>query len=211
MNFEAILRYLSMGSVLIPIGMSLGRLRPLSVRFPSLLAYLGLSLLVESWGLYTSLSGAKNNLLVYNFFNIAELILLSGLYYRAFDGARFRQLVLIINALYVPFALYRFTRAPDAYDGLVLALENFLLILLVLLYFYQLLNNLEVTRLSRFPMFWISTGILMFFAGSLFIYLFSNYILTRENYPALRDLWNVTHYLNIVFHLALAAGIWHTR
>lgn len=211
MSFEDSIRHVSTASILLPVSISLLRWREMTASFPTLLIYLWLTLLVESWGTYTLLQGTLDNGYVYNFYNIAEFILLSLLYYRYFDRWPLKRLVLVLNGLFVPYALYRFIRMSSSYDGTVLGLENALLILLVLLFFYQLLNKLEVTHLSQFPMFWISAGILMFFAGSFFIYVFSSYLVSPDKYATLRDLWDIPRYLNIVFHLALATGIWFSK
>ncbi|MCY7349074.1 MAG: hypothetical protein LH606_00165 [Cytophagaceae bacterium] len=211
MSSEEFFRHVSTATILLPVGVSLLRWRAMVAGFPTLLAYLWLTLLIESWGTFTLLQGTTNNGFVYNFYNVAEFVLLSLLYYRYFDHPELKRLVLVLNGLFVPYALYRFLRMSGGYDGTVLGLENALLILLVLLFFYQLLQNLEITHLSRFPMFWISAGVLVFFAGSFFIYVFGSYLVSPEKYATLRDLWNIPRYLNIVFHLALATGIWYSE
>lgn len=206
-----VLKYVSGGSILIPALMSLFRWPTLVRRFPTLLAYVWLVVLVESYGTYGMMTGIRNTTPVFNFFSLGELTLLSLLYHRHYDRAVLRAFALGCIAVYVPLALYRYLKQPYGYDGLVMSVEYLMLILLVLLYFYRLLNNLEASRLSRFPMFWFSAGILMFFAGSLFLYMFGNYLVTKENYPKFDALWNVSYYVNIVFHLCVAVGIHYTR
>lgn len=206
-----VLKYASAGSVLIPAAWSLTRWSALARRFPALLAYVWLVVLVESLGAYAILTGVKNNTILFNFFSIGELSLLCLLYHRQYDRPVLRALALGFVAGYVPLAVYRYSQQPYGYDGLVMSVENLMLIVLVLLYFYRLLQNLEASRLSRFPMFWFSAGILMYFAGSLFLYMFGNYLVANQKMPKFPALWNVSYYANIVFHLCLAVGIHHVR
>lgn len=205
------LKYVSAGSILCPAVLSLFRWSGMAHRFPAMLAYVWLVVLVESLGAYVILTGLKNNTILFNFFSIGELILLCLLYHRQYDRPGPRALALGFVAVFVPLALVRYLKQPYGYDGLVMSVENLMLIVLVLLYFYRLLHTLEATQLTRFPMFWFSAGILMFFAGSLFVFMFSSYLVANENFPNYNGLWNVSYYVNIVFHLCVALGVYHVR
>jgi len=206
-----VLKLVSGGSSLIPAVASLFRWLLLVRRFPALLAYVWLVVLVEGLGMYANFAGVKSNTILYNCFSLGELTLLGLLYHRQFDRSGLRALALGFIAGFWGLALYRFAPNPHADDSLVISVESLMLIALVLLYFYRLLHNLEATRLSRFPMFWFSAGILMFFSGTLFIYMFSEYLVKNKNFPRFNALWNVSYYVNVVFHLALTVGIYHVR
>ncbi len=180
-------------------------------RYPAMLGYLGITVVVEGFGTALRLQGARDTTQVYALYPIFEFGLLSLLYYKAFQSQVFQRIILAFNALFTPLVLYRLYTFTAPWDWLLMAFEHLLLILLALLFFYRLLHTLEASNLFRFPMFWFSTGILIYFSGTLFVYMFSSYIVTAENYLTLRDLWSLTTYLNIVFHLVLSVGVWHTR
>jgi hypothetical protein len=211
MTFIEAMRHVSTASVLLPAGLSLWRWETLRRDYPTLLAYLWVTVSVEGWGFYQMLQKTTNNVVVFNLYTAVEFGLLSWLFVRPPNKARARFVIGGLNVLFAGFVLYRFAQAPHVLDDFALAFENLLLIVLALVFFYRLLKNLEIINLGRYPMFWFNTGILMFFAGTLFIYTFSNYMLSPRNYPALRGLYSVSHYLNIVFHVALAVGIYHTK
>jgi|GEM_PF-6552326 len=211
MTFAEVIRHVSTASILVPAVLSLFRLRAMRAAYPTLLVYLWLTALVEAWGAYLIFSGVKNNSPLYHVFHIFELGLLSFMYYRFLDNRILRGIIIGLNGLYTALALYHLGTAPFEWNGSGHALEGLTLILLALLFFYRLLHTLEASNLFRFPMFWFSTAILVYFSGTLFVYMFSTYIVTPENYDALRDLWSLTIYLNMVFHLVLSVGVWHTR
>lgn len=211
MTFAEVIRHVSTASILVPAVLSLFRLRAIRAAYPTLLVYFWLTALVEAWGAYLIFSGVKNNAPLYHVFHIFELGLLSFLYYRPFNTPFLRRLLFGLNGLYAVLALYHLSTAPFEWNGIGHALQGLTLILLALLFFYRLLHTLEATNLFRFPMFWFNTAILVYFSGTLFVYMFSTYIVTPENYDALRDLWSLTIYLNLVFHLVLSVGVWHTR
>lgn len=54
-------------------------------------------------------------------------------------------------------------------------LESVLLLLLAALYFRKLLSELVIKHLERDPMFWLSTGLLIYSLGSIQVSLFSSY------------------------------------
>ncbi|MCU0446863.1 MAG: hypothetical protein MUE85_18340 [Microscillaceae bacterium] len=63
------------------------------------------------------------------------------------------------------------------FPSYALYLESILLILLSLLYFYQVFTELKVEKLWEEGMFWFSIGILVYYSGTMVMYLSSNYLL----------------------------------
>lgn len=60
------------------------------------------------------------------------------------------------------------------------SVETLIIISFCITYFYALLKNLPNRYLERTPMFWINVGLLLYFSSSLFIFIFSNYVLNIE-------------------------------
>ena len=86
---------------------------------------------------------------------------------------------------------------------------NILFIFFAISYYYKLLKDLKVRYLERNPMFWINTGILIYFSGSLFLFIFSNYILKNVQLNIL--FWAIHAGLNIFIHIFYAIGLWLSR
>ena len=85
--------------------------------------------------------------------------------------------------------------------------ESLLVLALVLVYFFKVLRELVVVRLEREPMFWVSTGLLLYFAGSVFVFVSSNYVLRHSRTLSLR-LWAVHAGLYIVLYGIYSWALW---
>ncbi len=88
------------------------------------------------------------------------------------------------------------------------SVQIIVILVLVLLYFYQLLKTIELKRLESDPLFWVSCGLLIYFSGSLFIFLMSNYFLDNKNYELLESIWGMHSILNVIANLSFAIALW---
>lgn len=204
MSAEEWLRHLSAGSVLVPFGISLYRFR--AKGYGWLTAYLLVAVLAEAAGTYTYFAGYADNLFVYNLFTIGELTCL-GLFLRTLVRTSWmRKGMLGAIVAFDLAAAVRYIRDPYGYDNVTWGLSNALLIVFVLLFFVDLLRRSdEVERLGQYPPFWIASGMLLFFSGTMLTYFFGTYVI--QNYRLLGDLWRLGRWLNILFHLLVSIGL----
>ena len=93
------------------------------------------------------------------------------------------------------------------FNTYIKVVEAILLISLSLSFFYQLLKQLTVHRLERLPFFWINSAVLLYFSSSLFVFIYSNYILFYS-YELGITIWFIHALFFILFNLILALGLW---
>ena len=67
--------------------------------------------------------------------------------------------------------------------------------------------NLKEDSLLKYPPFYFISGLLFYFSGTLFLFLFGNLIL-KEGSEAFLDSWMLNLFFNIVFKILLFIGIW---
>lgn len=204
MSAEEWLRHVSAGSVLIPFGISLFCFR--TKGYGWLAVYLLVAVCAEAAGTWSYFEGYSDILFIYNLFTIGELTLL-GFFLRTFIRTSWIQKGMTASiAAFDLFALARYVRNPAGYDNVTWGLSNVLLIVFVLLFFADLLRRSdEVERLGKYPPFWIASGMLLFFSGTVLTYFFGTYII--QKYRLLGDLWLLGRWLNIVFHLLVSVGL----
>lgn len=77
-------------------------------------------------------------------------------------------------------------------------------IVLSLMYFRQLLNNLPETFVHRIPMVWVNIAALIYFSGNLFLFMLYNYMATMEN-------WILHNMLNITKNVLLFVAVWQSQ
>lgn len=86
------------------------------------------------------------------------------------------------------------------------AVEGLILIFFSLTFFYKTLHELKIRYLEREPLFWISTGVLLYFSSSLFIFLFTNYV--NSSTAALFLIWSVHGIFSILLNVFYSTALW---
>lgn len=188
------------------IGFIRFRQLPLNLRF--LAGLLWFVLPIEILGVVL-LTLHRNNLFLMPIYMVGETVLL-GLVYRHTLQSRFfnRLMPWIVGG----FALYavadtlwaeNLTRFRPGQQ----VLQAVLVLGFVGLYFRKLLNELQVPHPTREPMFWVSTGLFIYFLGYLQIALFSNYLL-HYSQQLNHNIWAVHSLLYVVLHGCFSYALW---
>ncbi len=81
-----------------------------------------------------------------------------------------------------------------------------LIVLLCLTYYYQRLTKLDLENLETDPLFWISTGSLVYFSGSLVMFIVSNYVAADQGMSL--TMWAIHAILNTFNYLFLTIALW---
>lgn len=86
--------------------------------------------------------------------------------------------------------------------------ESVLVLGFVVAYFQREITRQSFSRrLEREPMFWVSTGLLLYFLSSMFIFLSSNYTLSLST-DLSRNVWAVHALLYIFLNTLYAVALW---
>jgi hypothetical protein len=198
-----ILSYFALFIPAVPLGVALVRRRALSAEQWWLVA-------LAAWTLLTGLLGEwiafreGNNLWVFHLFFPVELTLMLMVY------ARFvRPLIrILIGGGFAAFSVVNviFLQSADSIPSIPMTLECLPMIGLSILFFWTSFREMKLTRLERHPLLWISTGNLVYFAGNLFFFIFSHYILQQDRFVFL-EIWNLNCLLLILRYLMYAIAL----
>ena len=136
-------------------------------------------------------------------------LLLSLVYRRALQSATFSRVQPWLAGAFVLYAGISGLLLPETtrFKPLLQVVECLLVLLLVVLYFRKLLNELVVQQLTRDPMFWVSTGLLLYYLGKLQISLFSNYMMQYSRQFNI-VVWGVHALLLAVMHGCFCRALW---
>lgn len=85
------------------------------------------------------------------------------------------------------------------------SVECLLIAFLALLLFYKFFKQEEDIFIERSPLFWINVGVLIYFSGAFFTFVFSKYILSDQ------PLWILHNVSNILKNIFLAIGLWKVK
>lgn len=174
-----------MGSVLAAGLSGLVRFRqlPLGLRYVAVLAGFDTAMELTTLVLIEVVH-LKSNLFLGPLVAVGEVALLGLAYREVLQSAPLNRLMPWVVGLFGLYALV------DALVGLgvvryaagVQITADLLQLGLAMLYFWKLLSELHVEHLRREPFFWISTGLVVYVLGDLFITLVSNYLLAHYSH-----------------------------
>jgi len=208
LTLPAILLYITVAISVVAGGMGLVLFRQLSTQLRYLAALTIFEFPLEVAGLAILLVHG-NSLFLMPVYTIGELALLTLLYQRTLQLPAFSRVAPWVVGGFTVYALV---------DSLVLGVswyrpgqqivQSLLILVMVGLYFWKLLSELQVRYLAQEPMFWVSTGLLVYFLGYLQIALFSNYLLQHYSLQFNRNVWAVHTLLSIVLHSCYCVALW---
>jgi hypothetical protein len=142
-----------------------------------------------------------------NIYMISNLFTLSAVILAALKG-RHRQLFFTLGLLFLIFAVINIIVVQkNDINTYTKSLSSTLLIFYCLVYYYRLMVDLPVLELQRVPMFWYSIAILMYNAGTLFLLLFTTYLI-EVLHNDLLIYWTFHNILDIVQNLIVMIGLW---
>ena len=161
---------------------------------------------------YILIKNKINNIELINIYTLVEFSLYNLFYLGYFKGHNtkvlFRLLFPVIGVTMIIDYLIYGTDRMGIISGI---LESIVFVSASLYLFYEVINHNTVQNFASSYFFWINTGILLYFSGSLLIITFDNYILTY--YPKNHSIiWSTVHsFFNITYNILLSIGIWKTR
>lgn len=150
----------------------------------------------------------RNNLFLFHILVPLEYPLLATLYYKVFQGRLLKKAVAFSVPLFVGICIFlslfvQDIRTNNSYASI---LESILMIVWTLCFFRELMLLQQVTLLYRYPMFWISVGLLFYFTGSLLIEGPLNYLMARSMQLALR-VYQIEYLFKYLLLVLLIVGV----
>ena len=148
------------------------------------------------------------NLYLINLFTVAECTILSLFYLKIFTIKKYSIIIFVLLFCFYSIFIYDFIflHGVNNMDVFPVIVESFILMGLSLFYFYELAKKMEYVDILSNPLFWVNSSILIYFSGNLFLFIFSNYILTLPN----NKLWSLHDILNIIYNTLFIIAFWKT-
>lgn len=155
----------------------------------------------------TLLRNAINNHPLYHAFQPVEYGLFAMYFFYTLRQPVVRELIQFSIALMVVFSIVNalFYQSIWSQNSYSFMLEAALLLVWSVLYFFQLYTKFTPQKLWELPEFWVSTGILFFYAGSFFQMGIHRYIIQVDKELA-KQLFVINHLLNIFLYSLITVG-----
>ncbi len=191
-------------STIVPAIIGLLLIRSLSLKLRLLVLYLVLTAIKEIICVHLASNG-DNNLRIYNTAVIFNKIPLFLTYYYTFYNSNFKKFTLLSIFFTSAFATYNIEWGQGLHilNSHSALFTGFFIIIITLLYFYEILKRVEITNLIKAPMFWVSSGFLFYSTGTFLV--FSLYeVHMHFSEPVSLKIWIINSILYIVLNILLS-------
>jgi len=208
-------RYIYMGiivpaSILIPIGIGFYRRKNIGEAMRTIFFYLFLDGLVNVFVIYLTLL-KTNNLPVLHIFTIIEFLFISVFYAQVLKEKIFQKFIYGMMIIFPVLCIVNFMYFQDItkFNTNTRPIEALLVIIYSLIYFAQNNEDNIIVKWESNPINWISTGLLLYFSGALFIFSFSNITSSTsvsKNHNLDILIWTIHATLLLLMYLLFAKG-----
>lgn len=163
----------------------------------------------------TILTGEKyfNSLFLYNWHNVLTTFIIIAVYYKLLTVRHKGLLCVGVGLIFVVFTVMDFSNdsltnfSTVNFNTYTYNVTNLAVVLLCLLYAYQVIQNLEVEDITRYSYFWLNAGFLVYYAGSMFVYLYMLVAGKKEAQVA----WIINSVLLLTFYLAVSLAYYCSK
>jgi hypothetical protein len=150
----------------------------------------------------------KNNLFIFHVFTPLEYAIFSLLYLNQIQSPRVKKVIRASIPGFIGLSILfsAFVQHPDINNSYVMIMESILLSTWCLLFLREAILYPTVSYLQRYPMFWISVGILFYFVGDIFVEGLLNYLVKHSMTMAIR-FYNMETIFKFIFFALVIVGI----
>ena len=201
------LSYTSSYSVLLPLLAGLFliiRFGYKSEVFRGVFLYVAFIAAVEASGLLSVILGTDNNIWISHAYVPLEYILIASIYYRRLEHRKIRTGIIVSGIFFLLLCLADslWGAGVQHLNSYSRVMESTLLIALALLYLFVLYKDLNYIYLEYDPLFVLSCGVMIYFAGTAMAYGMFNKALAISDNMA-RVCITITYILNISLNCLL--------
>src|SRR3546814_749894 len=146
-----------------------------------------------------------NNMPLIHLFIALSLSLFSVLYYRAFQSKTLQRLVLFLGPASVLAVIVSslFIGGIWVYPSFSNTLQSVVLMSFSLLFFYQIFTRQEYVHIEKQAMFWINSGVLIYFSVNIFLFMLFDLVIVQQQ----EELYAIHLIINIFSNILYATGL----
>lgn len=158
----------------------------------------------EIGGFYL-VSKGQNNLYLFHMFTYFEAILYALIFIDLLKGSQ-KNVVRILLVCFLIFSVINSALWESfiVFNSNQRYLGGVFIIVYICLYFIQIFNEAKIQKIESDPYFWMTAILLIYTAGTLFLFILADEILTAKN----NALWDLHSVLNILLNLGFTLTIW---
>ena len=146
-----------------------------------------------------------NNLFLMHLYVPLKFIIFTGAYRHFLKGFVSTRILVWVVVLFIGYNIFNtmFIQSITEYNSYPRALGSFLISIYAILWYLKALTNMEIRRLRDEPVVWFNTGVLIYFAGSFFVFILSNQVLF-QSVALSKQVWLISSTLMFIFYQIIA-------
>jgi hypothetical protein len=150
-----------------------------------------------------------NNMPIIVGFSFIEGLLLLMLYREAFVGKTFKRSIIFLIVAFIVglLGIYTLIDKKLSFSLSAYSFQHIILLIPVILYFAERMIRLDDIFLAQNPMFWISSGFLIFYSVGIFYFTLFNNLFVHNKEIFIKG-WAIHSIALITMNLLLTRGIW---
>lgn len=150
-----------------------------------------------------------NNMYLKHVLSHFEITMFSVYFLQLLENKVFKRAVVILFVTYILFSIYDtlYYEPFSVYPSNIGFVYSLMVILYALLFFYETYEKGEVLYIERYSYFWTNSAILLYYSGTLFLGLFSNYLMNRIPVEKFIFLDRIFSIMSIVFNVLVCIGL----
>lgn len=206
MSIAELLSNITVASDFLPVIAALYNYRRLDPVLKLMALFCLLSIIPDFAGLITThLKIVFNSLFLIHLFDIMAVIFFTLIYQRAFYKPVFKKMTLIFGIISFAALIFNviFIESIWSYPSVSNTILSVFLIILSLVYFYELLSRQEFTYIEKQGMFWINSGVLFYYAITIFLFM----LYMKINYADRSTYYMMQSVMNIMANLLYSVGL----
>jgi hypothetical protein len=152
------------------------------------------------------------NLYLFHIYVLAEFFFISWFYYEIFKRYVSPKTIPIIFLIFIIFSLIDtfVWHNPFTFNSYAKTLECVIIVVYTVFYLYKTFDEFQDEDPSDTPVFWINAGFLFYFSGCLFLFTFSNFILTQGK-PMGMITWALHAFFMTIMYSLISVGLWKSN
>lgn len=142
--------------------------------------------------------------ILYSYFTLAEYLLFSLCLYLITLSTTFKKIIIACSLAFSIFLIiYTHSATIRSIDSTPIGIETILILIYSFNYLYEEMSQVDTAFIYNKFTFWIVSGIMVYLAGSFFIYVFANQV----DRKTLDQFWFLTNIFYILKNILFALGI----
>lgn len=146
----------------------------------------------------------------FRFYDLISFLFISYYFKSILEKGNYKY-IYITNIIYIIFYFFLFifwnTKSSLHTSSYLSALQTVFILIFSILWFIDSFKKLEHDSLLKKPHFYFVSGLVLYYSGTIFLFLMSSVIFEKEK-AFILEYWMLNIFFNFIFRVLLSVGIW---